>query len=70
MVSKSFPVGDSDAFVECDMNGPYLLDLVPATRAGSVWGTDGGSVGGYSAVKNGSYCLKKSGCSKRILKLL
>lgn len=66
-ISKAFQQGDLDAFADCDMNGPYLIDLVPSTSVGSVWGTDGGSVGGYSAVKNGWYTLNKSGCSKRVL---
>lgn len=67
-VHKKFPVGDLDAFTECDMNGPYLLGLVKSTQPGSIWGTDGGSVGGHVAVTSGKYTLNKSGCSKRILK--
>ena len=69
-ISKSFTPEDNDGFIECDMNGPYLLSLIPSTSAGSVWGTDGGSVGGYSALKHGCYHLNKSGCSKIVLKLL
>lgn len=60
MISKRFAVGDLDAFTGCDCFGPMLLDMVPL-KGGSVWGTDGGSVGGYSAVKNGQYMLYKSG---------
>jgi len=59
-VHKSFEKGNTDQFVECDMNGPYLISLVAAS-GGSVWGTDGGSVGGNSAVLHGNYCLKVSG---------
>lgn len=68
-VSKSFPKGDTNAFVQCDMNGPYLISLVPSS-GGSVWGTDGGTVGGHSAVLHGNYCLKVSGVSKRFIKEL
>lgn len=59
-ISKSFAPGDKAAFCECDCIGPMVLDLVPL-KGGSVWGTDGGSVGGYSAVANGRYTLNKSG---------
>lgn len=69
-VMKKFEKGNLDQFVECDMNGPYLLSLIKTTSPGSIWGTDGGSVGGHVAVTNGSYILNKSGCSKRLLKLL
>ena len=67
-VHKKFTPGDSDGFIDCDMRGPHLLGLVKMTQPGSIWGTDGGSVGGYIALTSGNYTLNKSGCSKRILK--
>lgn len=66
-VHKSFTPGDLNAFVECDMNGPFLLMRLKMTQPGSVWGTDGGSVGGQVAVNNGRYTLNKSGIGKRII---
>jgi len=68
-ISKSFTPGDIDAFSACDCFGPLLLDQAPI-KGGSVWGTDGGSVGGYSAVKHGRYTLNKSGTGKRFLSAL
>ena len=66
-VHKSFPAGDLNAFVECDMTGPFLLMRLKQTEPGSVWGTDGGGVGGQVAVNNGRYTLNKSGIGKRII---
>tara|TARA_R110000868_G_scaffold12456_7_gene59546 strand:+ start:14529 stop:14840 length:312 start_codon:yes stop_codon:yes gene_type:complete len=68
-VHKSFEKGNTDEFVKCDMNGPFLISLVPS-NGGSVWGTDGGSVGGHSAVTNGNYYLKVSGAKASFVKQL
>ena len=66
-ISKRFAPGDNDAFVDCDMfAGSYLAEL-PATQSGSTWGTDGGSVGGYSAIRSGCFTLNRSGISKRVV---
>lgn len=59
-VQKSFKPGDLAAFAECDRKGPYLLSHVPL-KGGCIWGTDGASIGGFSAVQNGHYRLVKSG---------
>lgn len=59
-ISKTFTPGDLDGFTGCDCYGPGLLDMVPL-KGGSVWGTDGGSIGGAAAVKSGRYSLNKSG---------
>ena len=64
-VRRSFTPGNSAEFVRCDGDGPSLLDIVPTTSAGSTWGTDGGSVGGAVAIRDGHYRLNVSGVSKR-----
>jgi len=66
-LTKRFAAGDLAAFADCDMTAPSLLAQLPATSPGSTWGTDGASVGGYSAVKHGAYTLNRSGISKRIV---
>ena len=63
---KHFAAGDMNAFADCDMTAYGLLSLAPL-KGGSVWGTDGGSVGGMSAVNNGCYRLNKSGTAKRFI---
>lgn len=68
-VVKRFAAGDTDAFVTCDMQGPGLLGLVPL-RGGSVWGTDGGGMGGHAAINQGQYTLNKSGTGKRFIAAL
>lgn len=64
-IRKGFAPGDSKAFVACDGDGPSLLSQVPIVSAGSTWGTDGATVGGMAAIKNGSYRLNVSGVSVR-----
>lgn len=65
-VVKNFAPGDMDAFNFCDSVAYGLLGLAPL-KGGSIWGTDGGSVGGHVAVKNGQYVLNKSGTGKRFM---
>lgn len=69
-ISKQFTPGDNSAFVDCDMfAGGYLAEL-PQTTPGSTWGTDGGSIGGYSAIKSGCFTLNRSGIGKRVVSAL
>tara|TARA_B100000029_G_scaffold506680_1_gene589868 strand:+ start:914 stop:1249 length:336 start_codon:yes stop_codon:yes gene_type:complete len=67
-ITKHFAPGDNDAFVDCDMEYDEILSWLPSTSAGSVWGTDGGGVGAISAINSGTFQMKKSGGSKRVLK--
>lgn len=66
-VHKRFTPGDTAAFVAADGDGPALIAMVPTVAAGSVWGTDGGTVGGHAAIANGHYHLKVSGAAKRFV---
>jgi hypothetical protein len=66
-IRKQFAPGDSSAYAECDGQAFHLLAMVPL-RGGSVWGTDGGSVGGAVGLRNGFYELKKSGSGSRFIK--
>jgi len=69
-ITKHFAVGSMEDFVECDMEYYEILSLLPMTEPGSVWGTDGGGVGAISAIKSGTFEMKKSGGSKRVLKAI
>lgn len=69
-VTKSFQALSVTAFTQCEFDGETLLSMLPMKYPGSVWGTDGGSVGGWSAIQNGQYRLNKSGISKKVLKEL
>lgn len=64
-IIKHFAPNDRAAFVECDSEYYGILSMVPA-RGGSMWGTDGGSVGGYSAIVNGCFEMKMSGVGARV----
>lgn len=59
-ITRKFEVGDRQAFCECDMMASSVLDLAPL-KGGSVWGTDGGSIGGAVALQNGQFVMNKSG---------
>ena len=59
-IVKRFTPGDREAYVECDMFAYDILSIAPL-KGGSVWGTDGGSIGGYTGLSGGYYKLNKSG---------
>lgn len=64
-VEKSFTPGDMDAFATCDMRAPGVLAKLGA-KGGSQWGTDGGSVGGHSAIIHGRFKMNQSGVPLRL----
>lgn len=68
-VHRDFKPGDVDAFNYCDSAAYDVLSLCPL-RGGSIWGTDGGSIGGAVALRSGSYTLNKSGDGSNFLKAL
>jgi hypothetical protein len=47
-----------------------ILELLPSTSAGSVWGTDGGGIGALSAMSSRVFKMNKSGGSVRVLNAL
>jgi len=64
-VHRTFTPGDDRAFVDCDMTAPGLLWRLGA-KGGSMWGTDGGSIGGAVALRSGRFSLNVSGVPKRV----
>lgn len=60
--SEDFCIADSEYY--------GILDLLKATRPGSVWGTDGGGVGAMEAMRTGVFRMNKSGGDKRVLNAL
>jgi hypothetical protein len=63
-------ISGDDEFVTADMEYGSILDALPSTTAGSVWGTDGGGIGALSAIDSGLFKMNKSGGSKRVLNAL
>lgn len=61
---------DKKSFVRADMEYYSILGLMPQTSPGSMWGTDGGSVGAISAMNTRTFTMNKSGCSKRVMNAL
>lgn len=68
-IVRHFRPGDLDAFASLDCVAGGVLSLAPL-RGGSVWGTDGGSVGGAVAVRNGRFEMSKSGTGIRFIRAL
>ena len=66
-VRKTFTPGDHDAYTQAEGDANTILGMVRMVEPGSVWGTDGASVGGHIGLTNGYMELHKSGCSKRVL---
>ncbi len=63
-------ISGMDEFVQADMGYWSILEILPMTSPGSVWGTDGGSIGGMSALNSGLFKMNKSGGSRRVLNAL
>ena len=63
-------ITDREAFCRADMEYYSILELLPSTSAGSIWGTDGGGVGALSAMRSGVFTMNKSGGSVRVLNAL
>jgi hypothetical protein len=66
-IEKRFSPNDKMGFIQADSEYFDLLDIVPQTSPGSIWGTDGSGIGGDTAMSTGHFKMKKSGCSKRVL---
>lgn len=63
-------INGMDEFVTADMEYYSILGLLPVSRPGSMWGTDGGGVGAISAMNTGVFTMNLSGGNKRVLKAL
>src|SRR5579862_6776958 len=64
-VTGSFTPGDKDAYVKMEADANEILGMFRQVRAGSIWGSDSGSVGGAIGLEKGQFVLNKSGCEKR-----
>ena len=69
-ITKKLARCNMEEFTKADMEYYSILGKLPTTSPGSMWGTDGGGVGGMSALNSGMFTMNKSGGSKRILNAL
>ena len=67
-VCKPIERESNESFCEADMMCPIYA--LPQTQPGSTWGTDGGSIGGLSAMRSGMYRMNRSGVDRRVVKML
>jgi hypothetical protein len=65
-IRKHFTANSREEFVSLDGEYYGLLSMVPA-RGGSMWGTDGSGVGGYSAMLHGCFEMNVSGVGERMI---
>jgi hypothetical protein len=63
-------INSNDDFVRADMEYYSILELLPMTSPGSIWGTDGGGIGALSAMRTRVFTMNKSGGSVRVLNAL
>ena len=68
-ITKHFTPNSRDEFVQLDGEYYGILSLVKA-RGGSMWGTDGSGVGGYSAMLHGVFTMNVSGVSPAFIAAL
>ena len=68
-ITKHFTPGSREEFVQLDGEYYGILSLVKA-RGGSMWGTDGSGVGGYSAMLHGCFTMNVSGVSPAFIAAL
>lgn len=68
-ITKHFTPNSRDEFVKLDGEYYGILSLVKA-RGGSIWGTDGSGVGGYSAMLHGVFTMNISGVSQAFIAAL
>ena len=66
-IHKNFTPESREGFVECDTTYYSVLGLLPRSRPGSDWGTDGSGIGALSAMKSGRFVMNRSGGNKRVL---
>lgn len=63
-------INSNEDFVRADMEYYSILELLPMTSPGSIWGTDGGGIGALSAMRTRVFTMNKSGGSVRVLNAL
>jgi len=68
-LSKRFTPGSKEGYTGAETDVGLIYET-PTAGDGSVWGTDGGSVGGMIGLTSGHMHLSKSNVSKRFLAAL
>ncbi len=66
-VSKVLPTNSPADYAQAESYASTLLSMIKMTSPGSIWGTDGASIGGYAALQTGVFRMNKSGCSARVI---
>ena len=68
-ITKHFTPNSREEFVALDGEYYGILSMVKA-RGGSMWGTDGSGIGGYSAMLHGVFAMNISGVGKAFIAAL
>lgn len=67
-LTKRFTPGAAGEYANAEADVSIIYDA--PGKGGSVWGTDGGSIGGWVGMQGGFMKLNKSGVAKRFLTAL
>lgn len=63
----NFQPGDNQRYCELDSAAMSLMDALPTTTPGSIWGSTSDGVGGAVALNRGVYIINRSGVSARVV---
>jgi len=63
----SIKINGVEEFGQAESLANSILHSINQTQPGSVWGTDGASIGGMVAIQTGNFRLCRSGLSLRVL---
>jgi hypothetical protein len=69
-IIKFFIPENLEQYRKADGEWYWILNLLPRSRPGSDWGTDGSGVGGYHALKHGVFTMNRSGGNLFVLREL
>jgi hypothetical protein len=69
-ISKTITPNNAESFRIADSEYYTILSQLPRTQPGSMWGTDGGGIGGLSAMISGRFVMNTSGVSKLVVRAI
>ena len=68
-ITKWFVVGNREQYIQCDMEAPHIMALLPVKKGySSTWGTTGDGIGGHVALeRTGRFELNRSAVTDKFM---